>query len=105
MSKKSAKDLAFDRERAKYRKQIRELEARLEKKDLEIFKENKRACAAEEKCAELQDWINRLLEYTELSEDDMKRIIHKEKDSAEIMRRMNSFFGIADMIGMRGGYR
>lgn len=100
---KSKKDMAFEKERAKYRKQIRELEVRLEKKDLEIFKENKRACEAEAKCAELQEWIDRLLEYTETSEEDMKIIIKKEKDTAEIMERVNDLFGITQKFGL-GGY-
>ena len=34
--KKSAKDIAFDKERATFRKQIRELEREISSKDLEI---------------------------------------------------------------------
>ena len=70
--------------------------------DFEVFKENKRACEAEAKCAELQEWIDRLLEYTEMSEEDMKRVIKKEKDTAEVMERVDALFGFGRKFG--GGY-
>lgn len=94
MNNKSAKDLAFDRERAKYGKRIKELEAKLEQKNNEICNLRIKASEAEAKCESLQSWIDRLLEYTEMSEEDMKKIIQKDKDSAEIMNRMNGLLGI-----------
>ena len=54
---------------------------------------------AEAKCESLQDWVNRLLEYTDMSEDDMKKIIQKDKDSAEVMEHMNALLGITKMFG------
>ena len=99
MKNKSAKDLAFDRERAKYGKRIRELEVELKKKDDEILVLHSKLSEAEGKCENLQDWINRLLEYTEMSEDDMKKIIQKDKDSAEIMEHMNTLFRATGMLG------
>jgi uncharacterized coiled-coil protein SlyX len=99
MKNKTAKDLAFDRERAKYGKRIKELEVELKRKDGEILELRNQVSEAEAKCESLQDWIDRLLEYTEMSEDDMKKIIQKDKDSAEVMERMNALLGITKMFG------
>ena len=94
MSQKSAKDLAFDTERSKFRKHIRELEFEIRKKDIVIIEANCRADEAENKCRELQDWVDRLLEYTELSEDDMKKIIEKEKLMNVVSEHVAALFGI-----------
>lgn len=84
--KKSAKDLAFDKERVKYNKRIRELESQLKEKD-EIINSQKEDLARIE---QLEDWINRLLEYTELSKEDMENIINKEKAVAKTLNDFNS---------------
>lgn len=94
MNNKTAKDLAFDRERAKYGKRIKELEAKLKEQNCEIRELRNQVSEAEAKCESLQNWIDRLLEYTEMSEEDMKTIIQKDKDSAEITKRMNGLLGI-----------
>ena len=73
----SAKDLAFDRERTKYKKRINaayDIVKELEEENLELKADK----------AELKDWVDRLLAYTELSEDDMRRKITAEKDAAEL---------------------
>ena len=80
-NKRSAKDIAFDKERAKYNKRIRELESQLKEKD-EIINSQKEDLARIE---QLEDWVNRLLEYTELSEDDMRNIVNKEKATAKML--------------------
>ena len=78
---KSAKDLAFDKERAKYRKQIRELESNLKKRDADVVKLQMEINKQSEEINQLKDWVARLLEYTELSEEEMKNIIDKDKNS------------------------
>ena len=47
--------------------------------------------------AEKDDWIRRLLEYTELSERDFKRFIENEKIKADIY----DGFGIIDKMFSR----
>lgn len=96
-NKKSAKDIAFNKERAKYNKRIRELESQLEEKDKTINSQKEDLARMEQ----LEDWVNRLLEYTELSEDDMKNIVNKEKATAKII---NDFGSIAKMFGRVGLY-
>lgn len=98
MKSKSAKDIAFEKERASYRKQIRELEFKLKQKDNEILEMRDQLLEAENKCTELQDWVERLLEYTELSEDDMRKIIQKEKDSIKVKEHLNALFGISSKM-------
>lgn len=100
-SNKSAKDLAFEKERQKYRKQLREYESLLKRKEVELSDVNEKLHDSENKCSELQEWIERLLEYTELSEEDMKRFIKKEKDTAEMMEHMSGIFGIMGMFSGR----
>lgn len=95
MYKKTAKDLAFDRERAKYERQIRDLKTELRKRDNDILEVRNQLREAESKCESLQDWVNRLLDYTNMSEEDMKTIVQKDKDAAEAFSMMKGLFGIA----------
>lgn len=92
--KKSAKDLAFDKERAKYNKQIRDLESQLREKDKQIYSLQGDLEQYSNKVEQLEDWISRLLEYTEMSEEDMKNIINKEKATAKLLDNFNSMTSI-----------
>jgi uncharacterized coiled-coil protein SlyX len=98
--KKSAKDLAFDKEKAKLNSRIRELEFQLKEKDNTIYSLNEVVGQYAEKVEQLEDWINRLLEYTELSEEDMKNIINKEKTAAKILKNFDSLNGIFKTWGI-----
>lgn len=92
MKNKSAKDLAFDRERVKYKRQIVELMAKLKQKDDEIYSLNAR-------CDQLQDWVDRLLEYTELSKEELVELIKKEKESAEVAKDLKAMLGVMRGFG------
>ena len=98
MANKSAKDLAFDKERAKFRKQIRELERELNQRDTQVMLLREQLSLAEKKNQELQEWNDRLLAYTEMSEDDMRAVIRKEKDSAQVMESVNALFGVSKKL-------
>lgn len=91
MSRKiSAKDAAFEKERAKYRQEIRRLEDNL-KKQVQKNCQLKDAIRDQEAIImEKDDWIRRLLEYMDMSEEDMRNIIAKEKR-------------ISDLAGTMGG--
>ena len=99
---KTAKDLAFDRERAKYGRQIRDLEDKLKQKNKDELELRNQIRELESKCESLQDWVERLMEYTNMSEEDMKIIIQKDKDAAEAMSMMKGLFGV--MSGIRSFY-
>lgn len=87
--KQSAKDLAFEKERAKFRKKIRELEREINGLKLSYMQKENELRAVNSQLSQKEDWIVRLLEYTELSEDDMKAIIDKEKSVAKIAKIFN----------------
>lgn len=98
---KSAKDLAFEKERAKYRQQINELERQIKKAEIEKLEAEEKLRESEQKCEELKDWIDRLLKYTEMSEEDMKKFIEKERQSAEVMEHLDNFLSFGKMFSGR----
>lgn len=98
MGKKSAKDIAFEKEREKYRKKIRELERmNLDYQAALIQKENE-LNALRQQLMQKEDWINRLLEYTELSEEDMKTLLEKEKTKANVLKTFGELGGIMNRV-------
>ncbi len=92
--KKSAKDIAFDKERSAFRKEIRELQSNISDKNTEICYLRDLLNQKENELLEKEDWIQRLLEYMDLSEDDLKRFINNEKTKADIY----DGFGIIDKM-------
>lgn len=84
--KQSAKDLAFEKERAKFRKKIRELEHEVNSLQYAVMQKDNELSIVRNELSQKEDWIRRLLEYTELSEDDMKAIIDKEKSVAKVVK-------------------
>lgn len=99
-NKKSAKDIAFERERAKFRHQIRDLEHQKVIKEREIEKLKEKLSDYDEKIRQQEDWIRRLLEYTELSEEEMKKQIAAEKSKAEFVSRMSELGMILERFGV-----
>lgn len=92
MKKKSAKDLAFDRERSKYNGSIRKLENQLKLKDVEIRHLRGQIATLEDKCETLQEEIDQLLTYVGLSEEELQDIIKGQKQSAETAKLMLKLF-------------
>lgn len=86
---RSAKDLAFDKERAKYRKEIRELSSQVIKQRIDIDKLKQDIHRKDMELVEKDDWIRRLLEYMDVSEEDMRKIIQKDKIVAETAERLS----------------
>lgn len=86
---KSAKDLAFDKERAKYRKEIQELGSQLIKQRIDIDKLKQDVDRKDMELAEKDEWIRRLLEYMDMSEEDMRKIIQKDKTMVEVAERLS----------------
>ena len=86
---KSAKDLAFDKERTKYRKEIRELNSMIIKQRIDIDKLKQDIDRKDMELLEKDEWIRRLLEYMDMSEEDMRKIIQKDKTMAEAAERLS----------------
>lgn len=86
---KSAKDLAFDKERAKYRKEIRELNSLVSRQSIDIDRLKQDIDRKDMELVEKNEWIRRLLEYVDMSEEDMRKIIQKDKNMSDIAERLS----------------
>ena len=95
-NKKSAKDMAFEKERAKFRQKIRDLEREIKEQKIKMFQLEEVVNLKDKEIDELKEWISRLLEYMDLSEEDMKRMIKAEKTRADFildLAAMSNVFG------------
>lgn len=98
---KSKKDIAFDKERAKYRHEINDLQRTTTKQLLEISNLSKRISELEESVRQKDEWIQRLLEYTKLSEEDMRKKIQKDKNVSEVLEHINDMNNLIAGFGKR----
>lgn len=98
MRKMSAKDIAFEKEGAKYRKEIRALEHDISFLRVAVMQKDNELHLLRNELEQKSDWIRRLLEYTELSEDDMRTIIDKEKNKAAVMKMFGELSGVISGI-------
>ena len=96
MKNKSSKDLAFDRERAKYRHEISTLQREIKENLREIEVLNQKILELEGSIRQKDDWIRRLLEYTDLTEEDIRNQIQKDRSISEVINRMKE---MNDIIG------
>lgn len=96
--KQSAKDVAFEKEKAKYRKGIRLLEHEISALRVTVMQKDNELNFLRNELEQKSDWIRRLLEYTELSEDDMRTIIDKEKNKAAVMKMFGELSGVISGI-------
>lgn len=96
---KSAKDIAFEKERSKFRKEIKCLQYQIMDMDKQIKELNEVIFERENELRQQAEWIDRLLEYTEVSKEDLQKLIESEKDKAEIRERVSTTLGIIGMIG------
>lgn len=98
----SKKDLAFDMERQGFRKKINDLERVIKQKDSSIRELKLAVMTADEKNDELRSWVDRLLEYCDLNEDELKSIIEHDKNMANISSNLGSLTSIFGNGFMRG---
>lgn len=88
--KKSKKDLAFDKERAKFRAEIRQLKSDIQSKNMQIRELLSQIHGMESEMDKLKDWNTRLLEYMDMPEDDMRRILREKSIESEISETIES---------------
>ena len=98
--KKSAKDLAFERERAKFRKEIRELERENASLSQLVAERNMQLQEAEDEIRQLKDWIQRLLEYMDMPEEEMRKRIDNERVKDDILETLGEFGQIVRRFGI-----
>lgn len=99
-NKKSAKDLAFERERAKLREEIRELERENASLSLTLTERNVDIQKAEEEIRQLKDWVQRLLEYMDMPEEEMRKRIENERVKDKMLDTLGEFGQIFRRFGI-----
>lgn len=100
---KSKKDFAFDKERAKYRHEISNLRREIKGNLHKIEFLNQRISELEESIRQKDDWIFRLLKYTELSEEDMRNQIQKDRSVSEVINHIEEMSSMICGFGKRFG--
>lgn len=100
-NKMSAKDIAFESERVKFRHEVRNLKYANEQKDKQIQELTDKVREQEEQLVKLNEWIERLLEYTELSKEDLKNLIESENKKTEVRERISITLGIISDVYRR----
>lgn len=96
---KSKKDLAFDKERAKFRSEIRQLKGDIQSKDLQIRGLLSQIHDMESEIERLKDWNDRLLEYMDMPEEDMRRVLREKSVETEVDRILGDFGNIFRSFG------
>lgn len=97
--KTSAKDAAFEKERGTYRKRIRELEQNLLELRTSLVQKDAELSALQNELSQKEDWISRLLEYTELSEEEMKAVIKMQKSMIRATQALESLVSFPGVVG------
>ena len=107
MSNKSAKDIAFDRERTAYRKELNHYKDLIKKKDEEIYQLKILVDGISVLSAQKDEHIERLLELTEMGLDDLKLLIASEKKKQELgkhLQAIDSLFGQSELRKLAFGF-
>lgn len=94
MNKKSAKDIAFERERVKFRQEIKSLksEIRNQQKQISEYKYQIEEYASEVRSQ--ADWIERLLEFMDVPEKDLKMLVEQTRSKVDLIDKINGLTGI-----------
>lgn len=93
----SAKDNAFEKERAKYRKRIRELEVVINNQAKAEIDLRHQLQEAQSVIYEKDDWIRRLLEYMDISPEEFRSKMKAEQS-------ISTMFGIIGAVGGGRGW-
>ena len=83
----------FEGKRIEYEKRIKTLTAWLNEQNKTISEQKEMIHKLSSENEQLKDWIERLLEYTELSKEDIKEACEKDKKVAQA----------ASLLGVIGG--
>ena len=89
----------FEKKRVQYEKRIKDLNQQLENahRDTRYFRSRYEFLQRENE--ELKNWIERLLEYTELSQEDIKAACEKDKRAAEALSWLSQFGILSQFTG------
>ena len=97
--KKTAKDLAFDRERAKLRRQIRDLQQEVREVNDEAAKLALAINSQNEAIEQLHEENRKLRELTGLSPEAIEIILNDAKRTAEASEHIKSLLSLSKRLG------
>lgn len=97
---KSAKDIAFDKERAKFRSEIRKLQSEVKEKDQEIRELKQSLSEADTVLKEKENWIERLLEYMDVSEEEFQDFILKQRTLCDVINHVDGITRVFSRFGI-----
>ena len=83
----------FEGKKIELEKQIKHLTARVSEQNKVILEQKEQIDALASENLQLKEWIERLLEYTELSKEDIKAACEKDKKIASAMSVFGLFGG------------
>lgn len=83
----------FEGKKIELEKQIKHLTARVSEQNKVISEQKVQIDALSSENLQLKEWIERLLEYTELSKEDIKAACEKDKKIASVMSVFGLFGG------------
>lgn len=83
----------FEGKKIELEKQIKALTARVSEQNKTISEQKEQIDALSSENQQLKEWIERLLEYTELSKEDIKAACEKDKKIASAMSVFGLFGG------------
>lgn len=89
----------FEKKRIQYEKCIKELEQQVKNAHKDIYYFRSKFEFLERENEELKNWVERLLEYTELSKEDIRAACEKDKAMAESLSWLKKFSTISNLIG------
>ena len=96
---KTAKDLAFDRERAKLRRQIRDLQQEVREANDEAAKLALAINSQNEAIEQLQEENRKLRELTGLSPEAVETILNDAKRTAEASEHIKNILSLSKRLG------
>lgn len=98
---KSAKDMAFDRERAEFRKIVRTLKDELAEAGKRYESLEDQLKEADRRISELCEENGKLRELTKLSEEDIETMLRNAKTAASLNEKLN---GIEKSMSLLRGF-
>ena len=101
MKNRSAKDIAFDRERTKYRSIIEQQNRKIRQLETEIKESNKMIAFAREKIERLNNEIIEIVNLSNMPAEQLRQFLEDEREKAERERKTVAFIDTFSKLGGR----
>lgn len=93
----SAKDLAFEKERREFRRQIKELECAKQMRIDQVIQLQLYVEHLENENIKLEDWNRRLLEFMDMESKDLESLLAREKEFKKLDNNLSLINFIVNM--------